>query len=174
MGEDDDDGRQGVLLASGTSVVRPCLGLREVPANILPVQEPNEDNRVSLHHQTEAMVSHPDSVLSLTASQPLDVSYLLKCLRLFYSLYGLPDSLFDTLVSHSLQIFDETPSEFNSQGMLSKTWNTSSLPTDAVFSPSFMALNKAKSSMISATSSYSKSFRSWSSSSNACLKRSLI
>ena len=73
------------------------------------MQEPNEDSPVPFQNQTEAVVAYPDPIVSLTASQLLDILYLLKAPRLLKPAYRVPDPLLEPPVSCPLQIFDKAP-----------------------------------------------------------------
>ncbi len=95
--------------------------LGEVPVDILPMQEPNKYDHIPFQYQTEAVISYPDSIVALTASQLLDIPYFPNRLRPFNLCYRCFDSLLEFLSLNLLQVFYKTSPELDFQGAPSQT-----------------------------------------------------
>jgi hypothetical protein len=73
------------------------------------MQEPYQDDPILCPKQTETVVSYPDPIVSLTASQLFDALYLLQARGPFQLFDCFSHPLPEPSVSYPFQVLDKTP-----------------------------------------------------------------
>jgi hypothetical protein len=105
------------------------MGLRKIAIDVFAMQESDEDDLVFLQDQSEAVITHADTVESLPASEFLNIDDFLETFCVLSKRDKFKHLFLDACLFEFLQIFDETGAEFDFHSYSPRVLSTSFLLT---------------------------------------------